>query len=67
MSSQAIFKYGIKTELSHVTKPKMKNNAPIIIIDLVVVLSEAVTEGRWVEFAIIIKELVVKRANVLEL
>jgi hypothetical protein len=42
----------------------MKNNAPIIIIDLVVVLSEVVTEGRWVEFAIIIKELVVKRANV---
>jgi hypothetical protein len=32
----AVFKKGISTEFSQVTKPKMKNNTPIITIDLLV-------------------------------
>jgi hypothetical protein len=37
LSSQAIFKYGIRTEFNQVTNPKIKKRAPIIIIERLVV------------------------------
>lgn len=54
LSSQAIWRYGMSTEFSQVTKPKMKKSEPMIIIERVVPLFVVSAGLRVVLFVIIL-------------